>query len=133
VVVLYAALGGEADIEAVATVPGLSHLRFGLTRTAADGSLTVHRFEAPRERHRFGFLQPRASAPVLAADAAVFVVPGLAFDHAGVRLGHGTGSFDRLAASLPAARWVGITAAALVVAALPAEPHDLRVEAVLAG
>lgn len=126
-VVLYSALPHEPNVDAVATAGALRHLRFGLTRTAGP-QLTVHPFDGVRERHRFGFAQPVAASPALAATEALFVVPGLAFDRMGVRLGNGGGYYDRLAETVPGASWLGVTAAALVVAELPAEPHDLAVD-----
>lgn len=62
---------------------------------------------------------------------AVFV-PALAIDHSGIRLGRGAGHYDR---SLPLARpgipLVAVVRDAEVVDTLPAEPHDVRVTAVL--
>lgn len=58
------------------------------------------------------------------------LVPALAVDRRGVRLGRGGGSYDR---ALPRAR--GLLVALLhegeLVEELPAEPHDVRVHAVL--
>ena len=127
VVVLYSSLPHEPPVDAVAGDPALAHLLFGLTRTEAD-ALTVHPFASARDRHRYGFEQPVATSPMLDARSALFVVPGLAFDLVGIRLGHGGGYYDRLAATLPGAAWLGVTAAALVVPRLPAESHDLAVE-----
>ncbi len=126
VVVLFSALPHEPAVDAVASQPGCRHLVFGLTRT--DATLSVHPFDSELERHRFGFDQPVASSPVLDATRALFVVPGLAFDRAGTRLGHGGGYYDRLAGSVPHATWWGVTAADLVVPRLPVEDHDLAVE-----
>lgn len=62
------------------------------------------------------------------------LVPGLAFTRAGERLGRGGGFYDRFLA-LPglAARRAGVCFSAQLLDALPAEPHDARVEAVFAG
>ncbi len=59
------------------------------------------------------------------ADIAVVLVPGLAFDRLGTRLGHGAGYYDRLLARMPPGiPLVGVTGG-YVVAELPAEPHDI--------
>ena len=62
------------------------------------------------------------------AAAQLVVVPALAVDRTGVRLGRGGGSYDRALA-----RATGLTVALLhdgeLVASLPAEPHDIRVGA----
>jgi len=62
-------------------------------------------------------------------DADVVVVPGLAVDHRGMRLGRGGGSYDRALARVPAS---AVTIVLLyddeVVDVVPAEPHDRPVD-----
>jgi hypothetical protein len=76
-------------------------------------------------RHPF-FSQPVAGTPeVDPASVDVVLVPGLAFDLSGVRLGRGRGHYDRLLAAVrPDALVVGVSPAAVVVGALPREAHD---------
>ncbi|MFC0004744.1 5-formyltetrahydrofolate cyclo-ligase [Micromonospora siamensis] len=66
------------------------------------------------------------------ATAALVVVPALAVDARGVRLGRGGGSYDRALARVPAAT---LTVALLhdgeLVEGLPGEPHDRPVRAVI--
>ncbi|MEV4118066.1 5-formyltetrahydrofolate cyclo-ligase [Micromonospora sp. NPDC049645] len=66
------------------------------------------------------------------AQAELVVVPALAVDRLGRRLGRGGGSYDRALARVPEAT---LTVALLhdgeLVEALPAEPHDRRVRAVV--
>ncbi|MFA9447122.1 5-formyltetrahydrofolate cyclo-ligase [Egicoccus sp. AB-alg6-2] len=60
------------------------------------------------------------------------VVPGVAFDPAGVRLGQGGGHYDRLLAALPrTAVRVGVCFACQVVPRVPREPHDVPVDVVV--
>ncbi len=121
VVLVYLPLPDEPDITPVAG-PGAV-----VTRTNDDGTLTIHPLDAARERHPYGFEQPVADAPVIEpALVDVALVPGLAFDEAGTRLGRGVGYFDRLLAGLrPDALLVGVAADATVAQDLPAEPHDV--------
>lgn len=62
-------------------------------------------------------------------EADVLVVPGLAVDRRGMRLGRGGGSYDRALARVPAA---AVTVVLLyddeVVERVPAEPHDVPVD-----
>lgn len=78
---------------------------------------------------RFGLREP--SAPWLSADAvataSVILVPALAVDRAGVRLGRGAGFYDRsLVLAAPTARLVAVVRDDELVDRLPAEPHDVR-------
>ncbi|MDZ5441835.1 5-formyltetrahydrofolate cyclo-ligase [Micromonospora sp. 4G57] len=66
------------------------------------------------------------------ADAGLVVVPALAVDHRGLRLGRGGGSYDRALARVPVTT---VTVALLhdgeLVASVPAQPHDRPVRAVI--
>ena len=128
-VLLYDSMEGEVDVGSLADRPGLGP--FALTRTPETGSvLTLHPLDGPVERHPYGFDQPVADAPVVSdAEIAVVLVPGLAFDRLGNRLGWGRGYYDRLLARLqerpgPSPVFVGVTAD-YVVAELPVDDHDV--------
>ena len=78
---------------------------------------------------RFGLREP--AEPWLPADAVaaatVVLVPALAVDRTGVRLGRGAGFYDRsLPLADPVARLVAVVRDDEVVDRLPAEPHDVR-------
>jgi 5-formyltetrahydrofolate cyclo-ligase len=77
---------------------------------------------------RFGLREP--DGPWLPADAirsaATVVVPALAVDRTGVRLGRGAGFYDRtLAMADPAARLIALVRDDELVEHLPGEPHDV--------
>ena len=60
----------------------------------------------------------------------ILLVPLLAFDNQGHRLGYGGGFYDRTIALLKVPA-IGIAYAGQEVSALPAEDHDVRLDAVL--
>jgi len=127
-VLLFFPLGNEIDLRALLDA-GLN-CSFTATRTPDHGGLlTVHELGGPLEVHRIGFLQPHVTAPeVDPADLDLLLLPGLAFDLWGTRLGRGGGYFDRFLMRVPAtAALVGVTPAGLVVDRLPSEPHDVAV------
>ena len=69
---------------------------------------------------------PRAHAPVRAASLTAVIVPGLAFDRRGHRLGRGAGVYDRFLATLaPHTLRIGVIPEAQLVDALPTESHDV--------
>ncbi|MEU4680881.1 5-formyltetrahydrofolate cyclo-ligase [Micromonospora sp. NPDC023737] len=74
---------------------------------------------------------PRLGADAI-ADAGLVVLPALAVDVRGLRLGRGGGSYDRALARLPETT---LTVVPLhdgeLVSSLPAEPHDRPVRAVV--
>jgi 5-formyltetrahydrofolate cyclo-ligase len=79
-----------------------------------------------------GLIEPAGPrlGPAAVADCDVVLVPALAVDRHGNRLGRGGGSYDRALA-----RVTGLTIAVLydgeLVDDVPAEPHDKRVSAVV--
>ena len=80
---------------------------------------------------RWGLWEPAPSAPsVRPADVDVVLVPGLAFGRDGSRLGMGGGFYDAFLAQTPALR-VGVGGAASLVASVPTEPHDARLDGVV--
>jgi 5-formyltetrahydrofolate cyclo-ligase len=127
-VLTYHPMADEVDVWPLCTdLVGVPGLGFAVTRTPGHGrDLTIHPVGGPLERHRYGFEQPTADAPVV-PDGAIdaVVVPGLAFDRLGNRLGHGAGYYDRLLARVrPGIPLVGVTGG-YVVAELPTEDHDV--------
>ena len=82
---------------------------------------------------RFGVLEPSSQAPVLPLNQLDFVlVPGVAFDSSGRRLGRGKGFYDRLLAETnKACIRCGVALEEQLVAAIPAEAHDIPMNFIL--
>lgn len=81
---------------------------------------------------RRGLLEPVTPALGLAAIATadVVLVPGLAVDRAGVRLGRGGGSYDRALARVPAGTFTCVLLNdGEVLDRVPSAPHDRKVTA----
>ena len=77
---------------------------------------------------RFGLLEPRGPwLPATAvAEAAVVLVPALAVDRAGARLGRGRGFYDRtLVLRDPQARLIAVVRDEELLDEVPHEPHDV--------
>ncbi len=71
-------------------------------------------------------------AVVAGAEVDWVLVPGVAFDIAGRRLGYGGGYYDRLLPLLPAdATRIAGAYEIQIVAAVPFGPHDLTVDAIV--
>lgn len=65
------------------------------------------------------------------ADIGLIVVPGVAFDAAGHRLGMGAGYYDRFLPQAASACLMGLAWSAQIVPEVPAEEHDVRMEYLL--
>ncbi len=91
--------------------------------------LALHTYQPERlVRHRFGMLEPAADLPAVDASTLdIVLVPGVAFDHRGGRLGFGGGFYDRFLPTTPALR-VGVTYDRCVAAELPMSDRDQRMD-----
>jgi 5-formyltetrahydrofolate cyclo-ligase len=92
--------------------------------------LMIHPYDPTRlVRHRFGMLEPDSSMPSIdPTDVDLVLVPGVAFDRRGGRIGYGGGFYDRLLPLANQSTHVGVTFEELMFASIPMEPWDCRVE-----
>ncbi len=121
--------GGPELPDALAAVCG----RLLLPVVAADLDLDWAEYTGALVRASFGLREPAGPrlGPAAIASADLVIVPALAVDERGVRLGRGGGSYDRALARVPAG--TPIVAALYegeLVGELPTDPHDVRVSAV---
>jgi 5,10-methenyltetrahydrofolate synthetase len=101
-----------------------------------DGDLDWASYEGPDSLvpGPHGLLEPteppRGTGAIEAAD--VVIVPSLAIDRTGMRLGRGGGSYDRALARVgPGILTVGLVYDSELLEEVPADPHDQRVRAVV--
>lgn len=80
----------------------------------------------------FGTREPAGGDVIPFGEASVLLVPGVAFDRSGARLGRGGGFYDRLLgdAALSAQR-IAVCFACQLVERVPVEPHDAEVAAIV--
>lgn len=82
---------------------------------------------------RHGVAEPGADASIeVLGPGDLVLVPGLAFDRAGGRLGRGAGFYDRFLAQLPAGvAMVGVGLGCQMIERVPMEVHDRPLDAIL--
>jgi 5-formyltetrahydrofolate cyclo-ligase len=89
-------------------------------------------FGAPLDRGQWGIREPKPDAPEVEPD--ILLVPLLACDRVGFRLGYGAGYYDMTIHQLRALKpviAVGIAFAAQEVPKIPTTPRDERLDLVL--
>ncbi len=124
----YLPISDEVDVTALFDrLPGW---RWVLPRIEDDATLTFRDRDVVRETHRWGLIQPSDSGRIVpVAEIDVFLVPGLAFDDSGGRLGRGGGYYDRVLAGRRAdSDVIGVTVAGRVIDTVPVVDHDQRVD-----
>ncbi|MGA4540029.1 5-formyltetrahydrofolate cyclo-ligase [Uniformispora flossi] len=136
VVAAYVPVGSEPgppDLPELLRGPGCRVL---LPVLLPDNDLDWAEYTGPESLHRAGRGLHEPAGPRLGPDAVAeadaVVLPGLAVDGGGMRLGRGGGSYDRaLARVRPDAFTVVLLHDGETVAEVPAEPHDRPVRAAL--
>lgn len=134
VVVGYAAFRKEADPAAVLRAAERQGKRVGLPRIASHGGLDLHAHAdgAALEESGYGMLEPLAEAPRIAPEEVDLVlVPALAVDARGHRIGYGRGFYDRLLPTLARAYKVAIVYDFQLLAETPDTAGDARVDCVV--
>jgi 5-formyltetrahydrofolate cyclo-ligase len=97
------------------------------------GVMTLRYVDEPSvlEEKGYGFMEPGPDAPD-ATDLEVIVVPAIAVDPAGHRIGYGAGYYDRtLPRYVPPAVSIAVAYDWQLVAEVPATEHDVRCSWVL--
>lgn len=128
----YASLPDEPDTWALLRIAWQRGKRTALPRCEGAGQM---RFFLADGMHAlrpgsFGVMEPDASCPLYDPSAAdLCIVPGLAFDRDGYRLGYGGGYYDRYLALHPM-QTVGFCYPNALVLSLPREPLDIPVRQV---
>lgn len=133
-ILFYAPLPGELDLwpllrEALAEGKVVALPRFS-AESRSYVACQVQDLSRDIAAGQYGIREPVATCPSVPLVLDLILVPGLAFDMQGHRLGRGKGFYDQL---LAAAR--GTTCGAgfdeQIVAEVPVEPHDIRLSCIL--
>jgi 5-formyltetrahydrofolate cyclo-ligase len=131
-VALYRPIGSECETRSLIVKVGSMGAQIGLP-AIVDKTMIVFRRFSPGDRlvaGGFGTSVPAADAPLMRPE--FIVLPMVAFDRRGMRLGYGRGYYDRAIAALRAAgrnpKLLGIAFSVQEVAAVPAETHDIRLD-----
>jgi 5-formyltetrahydrofolate cyclo-ligase len=122
-------MGQEIDIRPLLVALHERGHRIVLPETPKRGNPLIFRLWCPDAvmvPERFGTARP--DGPLLAPD--FLLVPLLAFDRRGYRVGYGAGYYDRTLAALPGRTRLGVAYAAQELDAVPAGDYDQRLDAV---
>jgi len=133
VIVGFSAIRKEVDLSAVLERARQLGKQTGLPKVIGEQlELRVTNSQYPLVEGSFGILEPSDIAPLIEpASVDLVLVPGLAFDANGHRIGYGRGHYDRVLPSLANAFRVGVAYDFQLLAELPAEPHDIALHCVV--
>lgn len=134
-VAIFGPTAEEIDVSVLEAALREQGVRIAYPRITGPRQLALHWVEdaGSCETGPLGILAPPADAPETPLDELdAMIVPGVAFDAACNRLGHGRGYYDALIEGLP----VGLTTIAVaydeqIVSEVPCEPHDRAVDIIV--
>ncbi len=127
----------KSEINPLPLMQTLSEAGCGLALPAIAGRgkpliMRAWQFGAPLDRGQWGIREPSSTLPEV--DPDILLVPLLAFDRRGGRIGYGAGYYDMTIQQLRALKPVtaiGIAFAVQEVPEVPATPRDERLDLVL--
>ncbi len=128
-ILLYHPLSDEVDTRPLITEAAVCKR---VLLPAVDGdslSLRIYEGKNSLAKGAFGIMEPTgAPFPVdRYNEIDLAVIPGMAFDRNGHRLGRGKGYYDRLIPLLPHAFLMGVCFPFQLLCDVPSEPHDMCV------
>ena len=128
---VYLPIPGELDVTSI--VEHRADIEWFTTRTVDRSTLTVHPFHSQLEVHPFGYRQPVSGSPEIEPDEIdAWIVPGVAFDIGGHRLGHGLGYYDRLLErARSGALLIGVTTERRIFPSIPHDRFDIAMEVIV--
>ena len=134
-VMVYMALPQEVQTRQIITQARQSQKRVAVPVVRGHVLEAVELSDDPAQlrRGRFGILEPYGTQMVIHPQAiGCIVVPGVAFDARGGRLGFGQGYYDRFLGQLPATTYrCGLAFGIQVVPCVPQASHDICMHAIV--
>lgn len=129
VILAYMPIPGEVDLTPL--LERQPQKRWGLPRIIPEENhrMVFHPYEPERlVRHPFGMAEPAPDLPVISSgEVELALVPGVAFDRMGWRLGYGGGYFDRFLSDFSGVT-LGVIYQALLLDRIPHGEHDVAMQ-----
>lgn len=131
-IMAYSAYKNEPDIFALVNALLDMGKKVALPYVAEDNNLLAvdYCFDSVMKSNVFGIAEPVISNESEQAEPDVVLVPGIAFDQAGNRIGYGLGYFDRFLKDSNAYK-IGVCFDMQIVPHIEAKPHDVRMDMIV--
>lgn len=132
-VFIYIATKEEIETKEIITDAWKNGKTVCIPRCAPHGMMTVHQITSFEKltRSSFGILEPQENALMMEQEKIdLAIVPALACDESGYRLGYGGGYYDRFLSETKAAA-ICLCAEERLVSRLPKEKHDVPCDVVV--
>ena len=132
-VMLYYSLPDEVDTHSLVDSLLMSGKHILLPRVTGEGTMELRRYTGPSDlaQGAYNIMEPTGEVFDDYAAIDLAVIPGVAFDSDGNRMGRGKGYYDRLLPKLANTYKLGICLPFQLVEKIPTDKHDVRMDEVL--
>lgn len=132
-IMLYYSLPDEVDTHTLADSLLMSRKTILLPRVTGDGTMELRRYTGPCSLTpgAYGIMEPTGSVFADYASIDLAVIPGMAFDRHGNRLGRGKGYYDRFLPLIPQAYKIGICFPFQMADSIPTDRHDIKMDEII--
>lgn len=129
-ILTYMPMQGEVDLTTLLLMQ--PQKVWAIPKIQPGGQMVFHAYYPDKLiLHKFGMLEPSPESPIIPPEAIeLALVPGLAFDGQGWRLGYGGGFYDRFLSNHTGS-FAGITYQALLWDEVPHADHDIQMPFVI--
>ncbi len=133
---LYMPIRGEIDTSLLRAMGLMYHKQICLPRCLNNNEMefVICAHEKHMIKSKLGILEPNENCLALSEDFApdLVIIPALAYDKKGYRLGYGGGYYDRILAkkSFAKTKKLGIISATCMIEELPINEYDIKVDAI---
>lgn len=107
-----------------------------LPKVISDTEMTLHTYASQTDMREgsYGIMEPCTPSiqpSLINREDTVAIVPGMAFDAAGHRLGRGKGYYDRMMVQLPCIYKIGVCYPFQLLPEVPSDSHDIVMDEIL--
>jgi len=128
-ILLYASLEDEVDTHDL--IARHEKDKCILLPIVVGDTLELRIYNGHWEQGAFGIMEPTGSKFDALEQIDIAIIPGIAFDREGHRLGRGKGYYDKLLPSLPHCKKIGVCFPFQLVDQVPTDLHDITMDKVI--
>ncbi|MGN1229812.1 MAG: 5-formyltetrahydrofolate cyclo-ligase [Prevotella sp.] len=133
-VMMYYPLGDEVDVAPVIEQLAEDGKTVVLPQVTGEATMVLRRYTGKSDLHEgaYGIMEPCGEIFTDHDAIDVAIIPGMAFDRHGNRLGRGKGYYDRFLPLLPTRVYkIGVCFPFQLLDDIPVEEHDISMDAVI--
>lgn len=132
-VMLYYSLPDEVDTHTLVDSLLMSRKTILLPRVTGEETMELRRYTGPSDLAigAYNIMEPTGEVFADYVDIDLAVIPGVAFDSDGNRMGRGKGYYDRFLPLVPQAYKIGICFPFQKVESIPTDEYDVRMDEVI--